>query len=505
MARPNKIGLGYFPMDVDLFQDIRIRKLIKYQSGKAITVYALLLCLIYQRGYYMRWDEELPFIISEQTGFEEAYILEVIKSCMALGLFSKKLYDEEQVITSKGIQERYLYICKLLKRRVGITEYSLIDEEKELVTSEETEVISEETSLDSVKMPQRKRKEKEIKEISLSRDKEKFPPPEVLDKTLSECYDELSCDRSWIEVVTMNTRNSGHKDFTIDMFGMYLKRFFDKLQNEGEVRKSPKDAKSHFARWLNKELQRNLIMNQNQLLATSTSKSELILSGESLDSWLSSQKRTQDSLQSKKLNEKKLALLEKYPTPSQMAVDYNPDLQGKLAKSNLTLADIALNDNIPLLANIRSVYGEDNAVRWLKVQFDSLNDYAEQGKGIDDSQLDELCSLVLGEYYWMNLAEICNFISRFKLGKYGQFYGAIGPMKITCYLLEYIKERRIDIERYEREPYRTQRQKEMEEHGKNRISYSEYLECERKLVEIGDKDAIERASKRIGGSYMSTS
>lgn len=99
-------------------------------------------------------------------------------------------------------------------------------------------------------------KEEEIKEISLSRDKEKFPPPEVLDKTLSECYDELSCDRSWIEIVTMNTRNSGHKDFTIDMFGMYLKRFFEKLQNEGEERKSPKDGKSHFSRWLNIELKK---------------------------------------------------------------------------------------------------------------------------------------------------------------------------------------------------------------------------------------------------------
>lgn len=263
MSRPNKTGLSYFPMDVDLFQDIRIRKLIKYQSGKAITVYALLLCLIYQRGYYMRWDEELPFIISEQTGFEEAYILEVIRSCMTLGLFSKKLYDDEQIITSKGIQERYLYICKLLKRRVSITEYLLIDEEKELVTSQETgvisgktPVISEETALNSVKMQQKKRKEKEIKEISLLRDKEKFPPPEVVDKTLSECYDELSCDRSWIEIVTMNTRNSGHKDFTIDMFGMYLKRFFEKLQNEGEVRKSPKDVKSHFSRWLNIELKK---------------------------------------------------------------------------------------------------------------------------------------------------------------------------------------------------------------------------------------------------------
>ena len=207
----------------------------------------------------------------------------------------------------------------------------------------------------------------------------------------------------------------------------------------------------------------------------------------------------QNSLQNKKLNEKQLALLEKYPTPSRMAVDYNPDLQGKLAKSNLTLADIAKNDSIPSLANIRSVYGEDNAVRWLKVQFDSLNDYAEQGKGITDSQLDELCNLVLGEYYWMNLAEICNFIARFKIGKYGQFYGSIGPMKITCSLLEYIKERRIDIERYERNKYRMQLQKEIDERGNNRMSYEEYLKRERKLVERGDEEAIKRAEIRIKG------
>jgi len=181
-----------------------------------------------------------------------------------------------------------------------------------------------------------------------------------------------------------------------------------------------------------------------------------------------------------------------------MAVDYNPDLQGKLAKSNLTLADIAMNENIPSLANVRSVYGEDNAVRWLKIQFDSLNDYAEQGKGITDSQLDELCNLILGEYYWMNLVEICNFISRFKLGKYGQFYGAIGPMKITCSLLEYIRERRTDIERYEREQYRLQRHKEIEERGKHSISFAEYLERERSLVESGDEEAIKRAGMRVG-------
>ena len=41
MARTFKKGLDYFPLDIDIFNDLKIRKLIKYQGGKAITVYAL--------------------------------------------------------------------------------------------------------------------------------------------------------------------------------------------------------------------------------------------------------------------------------------------------------------------------------------------------------------------------------------------------------------------------------------------------------------------------------
>lgn len=67
----------------------------------------------------MRWDKELPFIISEQTGFEEAYILEVINSCLKLGLFSNELYESDGILTSKGIQERYkryaIYVEEIAK------------------------------------------------------------------------------------------------------------------------------------------------------------------------------------------------------------------------------------------------------------------------------------------------------------------------------------------------------------------------------------------------------
>lgn len=174
MGRNRKNGLDYFPFDIDTFQDIKIRKLIKYQSGKAVTVYALLLCLIYKSGYYMRWDEELPFIISEQTGFEEAYIQEVIKSCMVLGLFSKELFDKEQVLTSRGIQERYREICKQIKRKCDFSEYPLISSEKNGISSEkmgisseEIGISSEEKPINSEKIPQNKKKEKEIIDSSI--------------------------------------------------------------------------------------------------------------------------------------------------------------------------------------------------------------------------------------------------------------------------------------------------------------------------------------------------
>lgn len=130
MGRKNKIGLEYFPFDIDFFSDLKIRKLIKYQGGKAVTVYALLLCIIYKQGYYMRWDKELPFIISEQTGYEEVYIQEVIKSCLVIGLFSNELFEKEKIITSKGIQERYQYICNLSKRKCVISEFILISSEE---------------------------------------------------------------------------------------------------------------------------------------------------------------------------------------------------------------------------------------------------------------------------------------------------------------------------------------------------------------------------------------
>lgn len=254
MARPNKEGLDYFPFDTNLFQDIRIRKLIKYQSGKAVTVYALLLCIIYKDGYYMRWDKELPFIISEQTGFEEAYVLEVINSCLKLGLFSNELYTSDGILTSRGIQERYKKICDLCRRKSEISEFSLISSEEKIISSEEKPI-------NSAKSTQSKSKVKKKKELLSSESNKKNEPkgslltpshpgfnPDLVEKPLDECKNELINNVLWIEKIC------SHQYISPIQFQSYLDEFFKDLDCRDVDMKSPKDARDHFTNWLKIQL-----------------------------------------------------------------------------------------------------------------------------------------------------------------------------------------------------------------------------------------------------------
>lgn len=184
----------------------------------------------------------------------------------------------------------------------------------------------------------------------------------------------------------------------------------------------------------------------------------------------------------------------KYPTPEIFMKDYNQDLQGTLLKIGATHAGLAINHNIPSLGLLSSTYGDETPIEWLVIQFGSLNDFAEVKSKISNGQIYELANLVLSEYYYLNAAEILFFIGRFKMGYYGTFYGAIDPMKITNALMQYIRERRQDMERYEKEQCRIQREREIQERGNNRISYVEYLKIKQR-AESGEEEA-QRLLKR---------
>ncbi len=71
---------------------------------------------------------------------------------------------------------------------------------------------------------------------------------------LDECRKVLEGSSIWLERVTMNYHQEGHRGLTVGAVRGRLAEFFRKLENEGCECKTVSDAKSHFARWLRLEL-----------------------------------------------------------------------------------------------------------------------------------------------------------------------------------------------------------------------------------------------------------
>jgi hypothetical protein len=270
MGRKVKMGLDYFPVDVDLFSDIKIRKLIRRQGGKAVAVYALLLCFIYKNGYYIGGDEELPFIISETLGFDEAYIQEVINSCFSLGLFDGEIYSRYNVITSAGIQSRYREISSQIKRKARIDEYNLLDNigvssEVSVVSSEEMVVSSEDMPITSESMQQKK--EKEIKGNKNKEIKKKIDNSFNEEIQIIDCIDEMKHDQAWRETVVMN-RHQRYPDFSFERLNEMLDEFVG-MQSERKVTSATRrDIYEYFSNWLNIKLKTTYHGNINPREAT---------------------------------------------------------------------------------------------------------------------------------------------------------------------------------------------------------------------------------------------
>ena len=109
MGRPNKQGIDYFPVDVDFFSDRKIRKIMRNCGMGGVSTLICLLGNIYkENGYYIEWDEELSFDISDQlVGISESLVREVISKAIQVGFFNKDLFDRYKILTSNGIQKRF--------------------------------------------------------------------------------------------------------------------------------------------------------------------------------------------------------------------------------------------------------------------------------------------------------------------------------------------------------------------------------------------------------------
>lgn len=195
MGRNNKKELQYFPVDVDILRDKKVRRLTrKYARGAEFYLY--LLCAIYSdKGYYMPVDDETAFDIADDMRIPEAEVEEMLNFCTSenVGLFSREMREQHGILTSRGIQQRYAETIRQLKRKVSIdSEYLLIDAENDGIIpeifrqnrkkSEETVESSEEMRIYSEEMRE------SSEEMAIYSDKSKVEENRIKENKKEEIY-----------------------------------------------------------------------------------------------------------------------------------------------------------------------------------------------------------------------------------------------------------------------------------------------------------------------------
>ena len=179
MSRPKKDGVEYFSVDVDFFEDDKIKLLRAEFGAKGVYILMYLLCQIYKNGYYISWNDDKCLLVSDGAGCgcTPGFVQEFINGCLKRSFFDKGVFEMFGILTSKGIQKRFLYAVMTRPEIRIIQEYFLLDDEFEelpngirqkivfkSINLKETTVNLKETPVNLKNMPQSNVKESKVKE-----------------------------------------------------------------------------------------------------------------------------------------------------------------------------------------------------------------------------------------------------------------------------------------------------------------------------------------------------
>ena len=174
MARPTAKGVEYFPLNVNFINDLKVRKLLLSCGAQSIAVLIYLLSTIYKdEGYFIEIHEDEIDLIALDVNVTPEFVLEVINKACEVRLFDVNLYNNFNILTSKGIQERYLKITERRKNSVVITQFNLINVDNNSVNVNNNLINVDNNSVNVYKSTQSKVKESKVKKSkvkSLSND-----------------------------------------------------------------------------------------------------------------------------------------------------------------------------------------------------------------------------------------------------------------------------------------------------------------------------------------------
>lgn len=136
MARPQKMGLDYFPQDVDVFTDRRMISLSSRWGGQGVAYYLYLLSEIFKgEGYYLRPDADCDDSAALYLRMEVEQLCDIRAFLVERGVFDRELYEREGVLSSAWVQSRY----QMAVRARGARHPIKVREDYWLLLEDETE------------------------------------------------------------------------------------------------------------------------------------------------------------------------------------------------------------------------------------------------------------------------------------------------------------------------------------------------------------------------------
>lgn len=173
MARPTKEGLDYINIDVDIFDDVKMMFVSDRFEEKGELITVKLLLFIYSSGYYVKWNDEVALLFAKRKFKNVSFGLvnDVVSELLKRDFFNEGIFKKFGILTSKGIQKRWLDVVQKSKRKCAINEvYSLLHEfppqkmEETPSYKEETPSYDTLTTSEREETTQSKVKESKVKE-----------------------------------------------------------------------------------------------------------------------------------------------------------------------------------------------------------------------------------------------------------------------------------------------------------------------------------------------------
>jgi hypothetical protein len=160
---------------VDIDQDDKVAFIESKHGLIGFGIVVRLLMKIYRNGYYMMWTEREQYLFSKGVSVDITSTKTIVNDCINEGIFNDEIYEKYGVLTSHGIQKRYLKGCERRKKVIMFQEYFLVDPSQDDVKCDNVALISvnvnmnpADSSITLTKTPQSKVKNSKVKDNILN-------------------------------------------------------------------------------------------------------------------------------------------------------------------------------------------------------------------------------------------------------------------------------------------------------------------------------------------------